>query len=294
MREPQRPAPGVRDSAPAPEEKLPRVAALAGELAERVRAEAEAPPALPVSEELSRLLDVVNAPGFWDDPDAARATLARVYELQRLLDDLDHLRRRAEGLAELGAQLRAAGDRSRVGELRHAVADVEDRLELVRLELAGAAAGPAEPDAELVFTPLDADAGAWAGELRAMYAAWARRTGREAAPAPEHPDALVVSGAGSRALLAGEAGLHRREGAEGSRLIVRVRVTPPGPDAGGEADGDPATVVRVYSDGQRTGVRDPRTGVTVGNVRAVLEEGRIDAFILAALSRAAAAEPVAG
>src|SRR4029077_10112433 len=49
VREPQRPAPGVRDSAPAPGEKLPRVAALARELAERVRAEAEAPPALPVS-----------------------------------------------------------------------------------------------------------------------------------------------------------------------------------------------------------------------------------------------------
>ena len=71
-------------------------------------------------------------------------------------------------------------------------------------------------------------------------------------------------------------------------------MTPPGPDAGGEADGDPATVVRVYSDGQRTGVRDPRTGVTVGNVRAVLEEGRIDAFILASLSRTGVADPVPG
>ena len=47
---------------------------------------------------------------------------------------------------------------------------------------------------------------------------------------------------------------------------------------------DPGTVVRIYADGHRTGVRDPRTRVTVGNVRAVLELGRIDAFILAALA----------
>jgi hypothetical protein len=37
--------------------------------------------------------------------------------------------------------------------------------------------------------------------------------------------------------------------------------------------------------GARTGVRDPRTGVRVGNLAAVLEEGRIDEFILAITAR---------
>jgi hypothetical protein len=40
-------------------------------------------------------------------------------------------------------------------------------------------------------------------------------------------------------------------------------------------------VVRVYSEGARTGVSDPRTGVRIGNLAAVLSEGRIDDFILA-------------
>jgi ATP-dependent Clp protease ATP-binding subunit ClpC len=283
VREPPRPAPRSREAPEPAQERLPRVAALAAELAERVRAEARTPPAKPVADELSRLLEVVNAPGFWDDPDAARATLARVYALQRLLDDLAALGRRADGLAELGAQLRARGDRARVSELRQALAEVDERLDLLRLELAGAAAGAGDPQARLTFTPIGSEAGGFAAALRAMYEAWAQRTGREAAPAPGQPEALVISGAASRALLAAEAGLHRRDGAEGSRLLVRVRVD----EDPGEDDDDPGTVVRVYSDGQRTGVRDPRTGATVGNLRAVLEQGRIDAFILAALALAA-------
>lgn len=50
------------------------------------------------------------------------------------------------------------------------------------------------------------------------------------------------------------------------------------------ADGpDPGAVVRIYQDGTRSGVRDPRTGVRVGNVGAVLRECRIDEFLLAAV-----------
>jgi ATP-dependent Clp protease ATP-binding subunit ClpC len=287
VREPRRPAPGPREAHA--EATLARAAALAHELAERLRAQAEAPPAVPVRDELSRLVDAVNAPGFWDDPDAARGTLARVYQLQRLLDDLTSLRSRAEGLAELGNQLKARRQRARLGELRRALGEVEDRLELVRLELAGAAAGPEDLEAELTFTPVGSAADGWAGQLRAMYGAWAQRTGREARAAPGRPEVLVVSGAASHALLAGEAGLHRRDGAEGSRLLVRVTVQAPGRATRNE-NGDAGTVVRVYADGQRTGVRDPRTGATVGNLRAVLEAGRIDVFILAVLAAGADAD----
>jgi hypothetical protein len=42
-------------------------------------------------------------------------------------------------------------------------------------------------------------------------------------------------------------------------------------------------VVRVYSQGRRQFVRDPRTGAKVGDVAAVLGAGRIDDFLLAAL-----------
>ncbi len=47
-----------------------------------------------------------------------------------------------------------------------------------------------------------------------------------------------------------------------------------------EADGEPGSVVRVYEDGKRRGVRDPRTGVRQSHLIAVLREGKIDAFLL--------------
>src|SRR5262249_58814959 len=120
----------------------------------RVGGRLDEPPAGPVRRELSELLDRANAPGFWDEPDAARATLARLYQLQRILDDLTHLHHRADGLAELGREVGAARDRARLGEVRQALTEVEDQLALVRLELAGAAAGPDDPAVEPAFTPL--------------------------------------------------------------------------------------------------------------------------------------------
>jgi hypothetical protein len=43
-----------------------------------------------------------------------------------------------------------------------------------------------------------------------------------------------------------------------------------------------AVIVRVYDEVRRQ-VRDPRTGVQVKNPQAVLQEGRIDAFLLGAI-----------
>jgi hypothetical protein len=42
-------------------------------------------------------------------------------------------------------------------------------------------------------------------------------------------------------------------------------------------------VVRVYEQGKRRVVRDPRTGVRSGRLSAVLEEGRIEPFLIASL-----------
>jgi hypothetical protein len=124
-----------------------------------------------------------------------------------------------------------------------------------------------------------------------MYAAWAQRTGREASAPAGAAGALVVSGPGSHALLTTEAGLHRRDGADRTRRLVRVSVSAAGEPAGaGGADGDPGTVVRIYQEGTRTGVRDPRTRVHVGNVAAVLQDGRIDEFLLAAIGLGLAAD----
>jgi transposase-like protein len=77
------------------------------------------------------------------------------------------------------------------------------------------------------------------------------------------------------------------------RTCARERTCRPGtvdpaetadaPEAGG-------TVARVYEEGKRRVVRDPRTGARLSHVASVLEKGHIDVFLIAALrDRAAAA-----
>src|SRR5262249_32082280 len=60
----------------------------------RVAEEAESPLVYGLREEVARLLEETHRPTFWDDGDAARVTLARVYEVERVLDELESLRRR--------------------------------------------------------------------------------------------------------------------------------------------------------------------------------------------------------
>jgi hypothetical protein len=71
------------------------------------------------------------------------------------------------------------------------------------------------------------------------------------------------------------------------RVIVDAEGAPRSPD---DDAVDSGAIVRVYSEGRRTGARDPRTGVTVGNLAAVLQHGRLDEFILASESLATDAE----
>jgi ATP-dependent Clp protease ATP-binding subunit ClpA len=284
----RRPPPAATPS----QASLARAAERAAELLASVEAEAAGTAARATAAELSQLLDRVNDPAFWDDPAAAKTTLSRTYQLQRVADDLVGVRDRAEGLVELARQLRARRDRSRLSELRVALDEVAERLAVLRLECAAAAADGPSGEVVLTVSPVGGEAAEFADRLVAMYAAWAERTGREVAREANEPRRLTIAGPATGALLAGEAGLHRHDLPESRRRLARVEVGPasPGADAlGDERQGDGlAVVVRVYEEGQRTGVRDPRTGVTVGNLRAVLEEGQIDEFVLATLASTAA------
>jgi len=287
-------ATGGRPRPAAADGTLARASAAAARLAEAVRAEEEAPPARSLRSELSRLVDRTNQPEFWDDAEAARATMSRIYQLQRVLDDVETLRERAGGLAEMAQRMRSARDRQRLPELRSALADVEARLDLLRLEVAGAATGGGSSSARLRATPLGPDAGPWARELVEMYATWATRTCRDVEVVPRAEGlAVVIAGPASAELLAPEAGLHRRVGRDGRAVTARVAVS----RAGGEGDGRHASgaggaVVRLYDEARRH-VRDPRTGVQVRNPEVVLREGRVDAFLLGAMRRTddAAAAP---
>ena len=176
-----------------------------------------------------------------------------------------------------------ASDRTRLSELRAAIGEIGDDLDLTRLELLGAAADPAGDGAASVrVNPIGAAGVDWAVELLAMYRAWAERTGRDVRERDDDaPGALLIDGPSTLQLLAGECGVHRRRLADRTELLARVLVT--SPDGAAPADADPDVVVRVYEEGRRTGVKDPRTGTRSGALHDVLVEGRIEPFLVAAL-----------
>jgi hypothetical protein len=116
-----------------------------------------------------------------------------------------------------------------------------------------------------------------------MYAAWAERTGREIVA--DGPLGARIEGPATLDMLAAESGLHRRVLIEQAEELARVSVTAPGEPA--VESEDPGLVVRVYEQGKRRVVRDPRTGVRSSRVEAVLEEGRIEPFLIACLRHSA-------
>jgi hypothetical protein len=122
--------------------------------------------------------------------------------------------------------------------------------------------------------------------------------------------ALYVIGSNVYEFLRGEAGLHKLHSGpaeDRQRDLARVTVLPATDisdlddparlyaalarlamsAAPADAD-DSGAVARVYSQGRHRAVRDPRTGVRVTDVNAVLHDGQIDAFLLAALRQSAA------
>lgn len=244
-------------------------------MAGRLAGDAQNPALRAVQEEADRLLAETHEPTFWDDPDQARAVLARYYELQRCSERLTALTRRADGLTEMARAMVAANDRTRLSELRGALEEIEDEADLLRLEVQGAAAGSSDATALVAVNGIGSGADTWASEILTMYERWAARTGRDAKPSK--PGTIVIVGLSSYQLLRGEQGLHRRVGDHEASLLARVSVTRLGEPASGEGTAD---IVRQYQQGRRQYVKDPRTGVRTTNVRAVLDRGEIDTFLL--------------
>jgi ATP-dependent Clp protease ATP-binding subunit ClpA len=277
---PEQPQPRRRPAATAAtEETLARAARRAAALRDEIEEEDASPSVQALRTQHSALVERTGRPGFWDDNAEALRTLDRLYALERILERFDALRLRAEGLAEMGRQMGARRDRTRLAELRRAIVEIEEGLSACRLELAGTAAGGDETEVKLRVTPV-AGASEWAQSVAAMYRAWAERTGREAKSSGGSALVLVIRGGSADTLLAGEAGLHRYTGPDDETVLARVSIS-----VDGESEpGDDGAVVRVYSEGRRQLVRDPRTGARVGDVSAVLR-GKIDEFLLATLRR---------
>jgi ATP-dependent Clp protease ATP-binding subunit ClpC len=272
---PARPKPRARRAEVAQDASLSRAEKHAASLLGRVAAEADGELVGELREERTELVEQTNTPGFWDAPDRARSVLERLYQIEQALEHLDHLLQRADGLREMARQMKQNRHRARLGELRQALDEVEDETEVVRLELAGARAGSDQGPALIRIVPVDG-AEEWAEALVAMYTRWAERTGRQAERVQEHRYALSVGGLSARDLLRNERGLHRHIHGE-NVFLARVIIEPAGSD--GESTGRPE-VVRVYSEGRQQFVRDPRSGIRVGDVGSVLRQGRIEEFLI--------------
>jgi ATP-dependent Clp protease ATP-binding subunit ClpA len=258
---------------------IKKAVALVDELLERIDEQNAAPATVAVRAQTDELIGRTHLPAFWDDAESARQTLSRIYRLERVLDGFEALVRRAAGLRELAVQVQRRHDRSRAQELRDAIDEIDEQLAIRRLELEGASHTDESSTACIRVLPIGTNDRTWADTLRTMYAAWAERTGRDLQATSEDGQ-LLLSGAAAYELLRFESGIHRRVLGESDDL-ARVIVERDG--AVREEEVDPGIVVRIYDQARRQGVRDPRTGVRVGNVTSVLEDGRIDEFLIACL-----------
>src|SRR5262249_6055390 len=145
------------------------------------------------------------------------------------------LRTRAEGLEGFGKLLRASRDRRRLNELREATAEIEDELEVLRLETLAVASSEQEAGAVVRAMPIGPGSEAWADALIGMSSAWAERTGRAVTRLDGDGWAVRISGPGTFGLLCYEEGLHRRRLPNGTTLLARIAVSP------GEEPPDPVS-----------------------------------------------------
>lgn len=277
--------------------------------------------------EVAVLMERTREPTFWDESVSAREVLRRVYRLERVLKRFDSLLERAEHLEERAAYVRRGRDRRGVPDLAESVERLAAEFSYLEVELAGVASGDRRDRAVVRVLPLGADSEAWAEQLVRMYVAWAERKGYEHAALASGPPAgrrggsplpaahcLYVKGTNVYEFLRCEAGLHRLNqgtGEEKERHLARVSVFMPagtgddgaaevqallpqllsqGRDVGeGEVGAD--AMARIYTEGRHRFVRDPRTGVRLTDIDAILQGGQIDPFLLARLRQSAAEHP---
>ena len=198
--------------------------------------------AAPLSSRKSAVLDLLAAPGAWDDRPAAEARYDEVFRIDGLLAALDKLERSAREVEDVVRHGRLA-DRD--------LTRIEERLESLegRARHAGFLVACRDPrdlgDALVVLTrvgPRRADLDGVC-KLARMYKLLAERLDLQvdvlddhwSSDPPEDTVTLLVSGAGAYALLAREGGLHyliagRGQTPDGRRAtqreVIRVEVLP--------------------------------------------------------------------
>ena len=167
-------------------------------------------------EEAEELGDEMSRPGFWNDPDEARAVSARFSRVQGRIELLDGLRGTlsdSEELLELAEE-----DRELISEVEEELGRVERALE--EQEVARLFSGEYdEGDAILTINPGagGVDSQDWAEMLARMYRRWAERHGfglevieyTEGEEGGIKSATFTVSGEYAFGLLSAERGVHR-------------------------------------------------------------------------------------
>jgi ATP-dependent Clp protease ATP-binding subunit ClpC len=190
--------------------------------------------------------------GFWERPDRFELLGEAEY-----LDRIDAAMRTAEGLLRrlLGAPS------ARAARL------AAERVHLLRAALEGLDAGTA---ADAVIA-VKGDA-AFAGQIVAMYEAWASKRGMRMEPTGER--VWSVTGLGAFTLLSPEAGLHVLETPDGrgfARVNVSVAVGPRSAGESPRAPAAPRTIVRRYRREPSPLARDAVRGWRTGRLDRVLD-----------------------
>ncbi len=175
------------------------------------------------------LLAHSQSPNFWDDAEAAAATLRDFREIESKLLDLDRVIKAA---LFAGRRAREARSEPQLAAAAKAVEDAAREVQLAEARLAaGSAAEVDEALLEICAPAEGAGVKGWIGELLHMYRAWAQKRGYEVRVVAESAEpcraVLKLTGPGVLGFLAGERGLHRRiDDDSKASALVRVHARP--------------------------------------------------------------------
>jgi peptide chain release factor 2 len=174
---------------------------------------------LDVREQRLRALDeVMAAPGFWDNQDAARATIDEANRLKAWVEPWQHLAEKRSDLQALAELLKEEEDAELAGEFEREVDVLEKGVE--ELELRTMLQG--EEDHREAIVTIHPGAGGlesqdWARMLMRMYTRWAERHGYDVNVLDLQPGTdggiksatLEIKGESAYGYLKAERGVHR-------------------------------------------------------------------------------------
>jgi peptide chain release factor 2 len=168
--------------------------------------------------DLEKLLTESEAPGLWDNPEAAQQLMQRMSDLRETLQPWEGLGRKIGDLRVLAELVAEGEDKELEAELQRELAEARRQFE--KLELATVLSDKYDPASAIVTITAGAggtEACDWAEMLLRMYQRWAQKQGYEVELISDVPGEQAglrnvtfrVSGRFAYGYLKAEAGVHR-------------------------------------------------------------------------------------